>query len=439
MKPLIFVTMVMLALSGCKSAIGPDSTARAVTLREADDLDPAPNTVRVELVAARDGERYTYNGMSPGPTLRAKVGDTLQVKLTNDLDVPTTIHWHGVKVPWAMDGVTWMRAPVMPGATFDFSFEVERAGTFWYHPHFDTAHQVDRGLYGALIVEDPVEPTADTELILIVDADTEHGARDSGHGHGRRSPRWKVNGVSRPSYTVRGGTVVRARFVNASNAAFAALRWPDIRHIGSDQGLLPSMQTPDRLLLAPGDRADVEWLIGREGFGVMLDRYSLNGGDAVGDPVEVLRVVVDTPEDAPAGLAWPFQGGAPTPDPGFTDIVYAFAGSDRTGRWLINAESFPDVTIETIPMNSVAVIELRNLSPTEHPFHLHGLNFEVLSVNGQPPPYKMVEDTFNLRIQDQVRLRVRADNPGDWMTHCHILPHADEGMMTVLRVGSDRR
>ena len=114
--------------------------------------------------------------------------------------------------------------------------------------------------------------------------------------------------------------------------------------------------------------------------------------------------------------------------------MYAFSGSDRTGLWLINGETFPDVTVHELAYDSEAVIEVRNLSPSEHPFHLHGLHFEVLSVNGRPSPWRTIEDTFNLRIRDRVRLKVQADNPGDWMTHCHILPHADDGMMTVLRV-----
>ncbi len=92
------------------------------------------------------------------------------------------------------------------------------------------------------------------------------------------------------------------------------------------------------------------------------------------------------------------------------------------------------MTVAEFPLNQAVIVDVRNVSPTEHPFHLHGHHFEVLSVNGEPPPYKVVADTWNVRIRDHVRLRFVADNPGDWMTHCHILPHAGEGMMTVLRV-----
>lgn len=430
------VLAMLLLLAACKSPFERSTAKLAPT--EATDLDPAADVVRVALSAARlvDGAPYiyAYNGVNPGPTIRANVGDTLIVELTNDLDDPTTIHWHGVAVPFAMDGVTWMRDPVMPGETFTYRFVLPVAGTFFYHPHFDTKSQVEGGLYGALVVRDPAEPTPDVDIVLVVDAVDELLAGGHARGHGKRTTRWRVNGVEDAELSVLGGSTVRARIVNASNAGFLALRWPNIRHIASDQGLLPALETPDRLLLGPGDRADVELLVGRDDFTIVTEPYSLNGGEKWGDAEPLVRVTVDTPAAAPAPLAWPFPGGVVTANPGHVDIVYAFAGSDRTRQWMINGERFPNVTIESIPLGEVAIVDVLNLSPTEHPFHIHGLRFEVLDVNGAAPARRTIEDTINLKIRDRVRLRVEADNPGDWMTHCHILPHADDGMMTVLRV-----
>ena len=113
---------------------------------------------------------------------------------------------------------------------------------------------------------------------------------------------------------------------------------------------------------------------------------------------------------------------------------YVFQGDEQTGQWRINGEAFPDVTIETLPEGVPAVIEVRNLSATEHPFHLHGMSFEVLSVDGVPPDQRTIQDTVNIGIRQTLRILVPADNVGDWMAHCHILPHAEGGMMTVLRV-----
>jgi FtsP/CotA-like multicopper oxidase with cupredoxin domain len=140
------------------------------------------------------------------------------------------------------------------------------------------------------------------------------------------------------------------------------------------------------------------------------------------------------PQAAPTATAWPFTGAAPSADPGRTDVIYVFSGGAEGEDWLINGEAFPDVTVQSVALGGSAVIEVRNLSATEHPFHLHGYRFEVLSVNGEPPATHTVEDTVNVPIRAALRLLLVADNPGDWMAHCHLLQHAEDGMMSVLRV-----
>ena len=411
---------------------------------EALDLDADPTILHVALTAAvttieTDGaqvEAWAYEGSVPGPTLRAQVGDRLIVDLANELPAETTIHWHGVHVPYAMDGVTWQSAPVPAGGTFTYDFVLDRAGTFWYHPHFDSDGQVDRGLYGLLIVEDPNEPVPDADLEWVFDVWGESSDDpDAEHGFVPLPGPWRVNGLVDPRVVLRGGDEVRARILNASNIGYLALSWPGLSHIGSDQGLLAARAAPEQLLLAPGDRAVIELSPGEDEIVLTAASYSLAGPSAVGDPIQVLTVEPD-PTDAPgAPLAWPFEESASSMDPGTTDVVYVFAGDPHTGEWLINGEKFPDVTIETLGLGDDAVIEVRNLSPTEHPFHLHGMPFEVLSVDGVPPAAFTLEDTINVAIRQTVRLKVLADNPGDWMAHCHILPHAHDGMMTVLRVG----
>ena len=432
-------------LGACRPAevaVSTASTMRALTaVPDAEDLDSDPAVVRVRLTAARrsddSGYAYGYNGLSPGPTIRARVGDELIVVLDNQLDEPTTIHWHGAGAPFAMDGVAWMRQPTMPGETFEYRFVLRKAGSFWYHPHFNTSGQVDGGLYGMLLVTGPDEPTPDEDLVLIFDAEDElhnHGTTRAPHGHSRLSTRWRINGQQSSVLTLKGGTVVRARLLNASNTAYLSLVGGALHVIGGDQGLAAERASVERLVLAPGERADLEWRMGALGFQLSAEPYTLLGGRAYGAPADLLQVVVESPAARPSPLDWPFSGATPTADSGTTDIVYAFAGSDRTGEWRINGEKFPNVTIERLRINQAAVIEVRNLSPSEHPFHMHGMPFEVLSVNGRPPSRRLIKDTMNLRIRDVVRLRVVADNVGDWMVHCHILPHADDGMMTVLRV-----
>jgi FtsP/CotA-like multicopper oxidase with cupredoxin domain len=395
----------------------------------AEDLDPADGSVSYALTAAPatwasggvlvDG--YAYDGQVPGPTLRARVGDTVTVTLTNTLPDPTTIHWHGVSVPWAMDGATWMDDPVAPGATFTYTFVAERAGTFWYHPHFDTERQVDLGLYGMFVVEDPTDPpVAALELVL----DTVASADAPAGGHGGAASGWTVNSAAQGGRAKVTTGPARVRLVNTSNDGYAALVGP-LRVIGADQGLAAAIVEEPLLVLAPGDRAELELLATTT---LTLTPYSVDGGAAWGEPTPLITVEVPSSEPA----AWAVSGAAPSLDPGVTDVTYTLQGSGDV--WLINGEIWPDVTIERLPLGASAVIEVRNLSAANHPFHLHGHAFEVLSVDGVAPTSRRIEDTLDVAIRQTVRLLLVADNPGEWMAHCHILPHAHDGMMTVLAI-----
>jgi FtsP/CotA-like multicopper oxidase with cupredoxin domain len=436
---------------------------------EAEDLDPADDVVHVRLTASyfthalgpaqgfaeqRDVDGYAYNGLTPGPTIRARRGDTLVVEFENELMEDTTIHWHGLEVPYEMDGVTWQMEPVGRGESFTYRFPLLRAGTFWYHPHFDTESQVDLGLYGALVVEDPADPPAERELVLVLDAwgewvdDGDSGggghravAPDSGGGHGGGGEHdgeglgteWSVNGLLRPALSLGADERVRVRIVNASNTGYAWLVGPGQRQIASDQGLLPALALVDELLLAPGDRAELEWLPGRAAPTLHARPYSFRGGPSLGATLPVVELRRAAGPALP-GLPWPFPGGAVSADPGRTDVRWTFQGSDEGGGWAMNGEQFPDVTIPEVARGAETVVEVRNLSASEHPFHLHGSHFEVLSVDGVPPAVQTLEDTVNVPMYGVVRLRVVPGEAGDWMAHCHILDHADGGMMSVLRV-----
>jgi FtsP/CotA-like multicopper oxidase with cupredoxin domain len=427
---------VVILLVACASpdppAIPDAPVVPAVALKspaEADDLDPADGVVHVALTAARHSfeiagetiDGYAYDGQVPGPTIRARVGDTLVVDFTNGLDAETTIHWHGVHAPAAMDGVTWLAAPIPPGFSFTYTLPLTTAGTFWYHPHVDVDRQVDLGLYGFLVVEDPAEPAMD-ELLVALDAWGEDATDD----HGLPDPArltWTANGLVLPTATLDGP--VRARLLNASNASYLSLSGLGDR-VAGDQGRLDTSDTSGDVLLAPGDRAEVLF---DNDAAVLNAPWTLAGGAALGDTSPVFHV--SAAGDAPA---FPWSPAGVSPDPGRTDLTYVFHGGADGEDWLINGEAWPDVTIGEVALGDEVIVELRNLSATEHPFHLHGHAFEVLSVDGVPPAARQVEDTVNVGIRQIVRLRFVADNPGDWMVHCHLLGHEEGGMMTVLRV-----
>lgn len=408
----------------------------------AEDLDPAPDAVRIELTAAphtfevagQTVDGWAYNGQVPGPTIRAKVGDTVTVQLTNDLPDPTTIHWHGLHVPWDMDGVVWMQDPIAPGEVFEYRFTLTQTGTFWYHPHFDTERQVDLGLYGAFVVTDPADPVVDEERVLVFDtwAEAEAATVDGAHHHGPDATvrTWTVNGLALPEWTPPTGSVSRLRVLNVSNTGY--LHLPSVRQIGGEAGIAAAL-VDGPLVLGPGDRADLEWTASEPTALTSLP-YAAAGGPAWGEPIDLLTVAPAGADIGSAPPAWPTTGAAPTADPGQTDILWVFHGESAAASWMINGEQFPDVTIPQTPLDTDAVVELRNLSAAEHPFHLHGMAFEVLSVDGVAPPHQRIEDTLNLPIGTTARLLIHPRESGDWMAHCHILPHAELGMMTVLRV-----
>lgn len=416
--------------------------------KEAEDLDPREEVVRIQLTAApytyeADGktvEGWAYNQQVPGPTIRVPRGARLEVELNNQLENPTTIHWHGVHVPWDMDGVVWMSEPIGSDSEFTYAFDLPQpAGTFWYHPHYDTQRQVDLGLYGTLLLEDSSEPQTDHELIVVLDSYEEFGSDDpDGIHHGLEGTEieWTVNGLKNPVFQAAAGDTIRLRLLNASNTGYAHLNIPGAIKIAGDQGLLPEPVALDNVLLAPGDRSDVLVVV-TDNLEVLAEPYSHNGGEAFGAAQAVLQIE-STESSAttvePETLNWPFTKQPATPDTGETDIQWTLTGDPRTGSWEINGETFPDVTIPELLFGEVAILEVRNMSATEHPFHLHGHAFEVLSINGQSTEWAVIEDTINIPIRGIARLRLIADNPGDWMAHCHILSHPHGGMMTVLRV-----
>jgi FtsP/CotA-like multicopper oxidase with cupredoxin domain len=414
------------------------------------DLDPNVGVVHVELdaaqlpgaVAGATSPMLGYSGISPGPTIRARIGDRVIVDFRNRMQSPTTVHWHGLHVPFEMDGAHWMHLGGIPAAgAFRFEFQVNQAGTFWYHPHFDSQHQVDAGLFGAIVVEDPKDPTVDADVVLVLDiwkegaaAGTHGTGGTAGNTDGHVAQDWRVNNLRQPTLTIKGGRTIRLRMINVSNHGYLHMRWPDMRKIAGDQGILAEEARPETVLLAPGDRSEFEWRTGETDFAVETLPYSLNGGPSAGINGELLFVQVVDPTSAPPPSAWPFSGAKPSGDAATPDIVYVLQGDTTTDKWFINGEQFPRVTIETAPLGATRIVEVRNLSPTEHPFHVHGHAVEVLSLDGKTVAAFTWEDTINIPIHSAVRLKLRADNPGDWMTHCHILEHADGGMMTVLRV-----
>lgn len=426
-----------------------------LAVAEAVDLDPAPDSVRIDLTAkpaslsVRPGtmtEVWTYNGQLPGPVIRAKVGDRLTVRLTNSLPEPTTIHWHGVRVPAEMDGLT----PVKPGETFEYSFQLLDAGTFWYHPHVNSSAQVGFGLYGAIVVEDPEQPALADELVIVLsDASIDPSGRLApgdqngwfGDYFGRESDLLLVNGRVAPSVILRAGLPQRWRLINAARAKFYRLAIPGIEmiRVGGDGGLLEHPETIEELTLTPGERADVLVRVGSPNGGGLVviakDANRLHIPGAQPDH-ELMRIEVsqDAKVDAPSPPATLRHIDALDIRDALAQRLELMEKPGPAGTVLgINGKTGAESSPIHASVETTEVWEIVNSTKFDHPFHLHGFFFQLLSVDDVAVAKREWKDTINVQPGKRLKLGIPFDNrPGMWMFHCHILDHADLGMMGML-------
>lgn len=422
----------------------------------AEDQDADPSVVEVHLTASRtevdwidEGPTpvWAYNGQVPGPLIQARVGDTLRVVFTNDLPDPTTIHWHGLRIENAMDGVPAVQDPVQPGETFTYEFVLPDAGSYWYHPHIRGHEQVDRGLYGPLVVHEAEadEPVVDRDRFFVLDdvALRENGRHYSFSTggmdgmHGRHGNVLLANGETELiTDTVQPGSVERWRIVNTANARlmYADVRGADWRVVGVDGGLLEEPYTTDRLRLPVGRRFDVE-VIPRSDAEKLKLRVLIPSQTGF-DRYPMFEAAIEGPPVASAVPTWP---AAEMPEPitetQEVDVELDFGSGGMMGMaWLINGQRYEEGDSIPIQGNVPTRIHLRDVSGAGHPFHLHGQFFEVLSRNGSQSDVPGPLDTIHVGGDDELELFTMFDNPGLWLGHCHILEHAELGMMTAFDV-----
>jgi FtsP/CotA-like multicopper oxidase with cupredoxin domain len=448
---------------GCGDAARdiPAGWADVAPLARAIDAAEDPRVVEVELTAAptrwtiapgRALDGYAYNGTVPGPVIEAHVGDTLVVHFRNELPEPTTIHWHGIRVPADQDGGPHSQAPIPAGGSFEYRFELPDAGTFWYHPHIAEATQMERGLYGAIVVRGDDEPEVDTEALLVLDDLTldergelaPFGGLLEEHG-GREGTVQLVNGTVTPTVPVRAGERQRWRIVNAGSARFYRIVLPghSFTVLGTDEGRAPGPSIAGELFLVPGDRVDVLVdIAGDPGTAVALtnERYPRGHGSGVFSPMTIATLAVDARPalETRAAYTWSREieaiddDGRSVREIVLDEIVDA---ATESVTFTINGEAFPAVTAIPSRVGAVEVWDLVNESEMDHPFHLHGFFFQVLSRDGVPEANRTWEDTVHLAGLERVRIAFRVDDrPGMWMFHCHILEHVEHGMMGMLEV-----
>ncbi len=442
----------------------PAGYFEALALPHAVDRNPDPHIIEVdisagpahaELLPGKTTALWTYNGTMPGPLIEANVGDRLIMHFTNRLPEDTIVHAHGVRTPNPMDGSAMTQATIPEGGTFDYDYVLPDAGLFWYHPHQRSNVQLARGLYGAILVHDPAEPPAlgdaDEAVVVLDDIMLEDDGRlapdDDGGAlgdiFGREGNILLVNGRVHPTVPVRAGRPLRWRVLNAAGARYfeVDLAGQTAWLVGTDGGLLEHPVPITSLLLEPASRADVIIVpTAHPGTDVELRWMPFDRGYLTGnrDPEPLMSLhVVDGPDNVPERHAPPaadLRTIAPILDTGAaTPHETLVLGEKAVGEGLqltFNDVPYPPGLELHTPTDTTAIWTLDNQTDGGHPFHLHGFFFQVLDVAGVPPAYRSWRDTFHIPPHTVVRLGIPFDGrEGVWMFHCHILDHAEIGMM----------
>jgi len=419
--------------------------------------DPGRRVVSVDLEAKEFDWAFSpgatvrawgFNDQVPGPTIEAQVGDVLEIRLTNHLPEPTVVHWHGLRIPAAMDGTEMVQRPVAPGDTFIYRFRLLDAGTFWYHSHFNETVQLERGLYGALLVRSAEEPSFDRERVLVFDdvalgKDGEikpPGGWVESHD-GREGDIRLVNGKQEPQLEMAAGQIERWRIVNAASARYLRLSIGGcaFQIIGTDGGFIEAPFTATEILLAPADR--VELAVGpfAEGAVHRVETLSFNRGSFKKHRKPELFATLRVGREAPSKAQIPktlrrIEPLVTGPVEVNREVRLGFKlGLEHGVEFTINKEQHHRA--DPVRVGELQVWDVLNRSPVHHPFHLHGFFFQVLLVDGKPPDFLSWEDTVNVPAFGSVRIAwVPDDRPGEWMYHCHILEHHAAGMMAHFAV-----
>ncbi|MHA7142444.1 multicopper oxidase family protein [Arthrobacter sp. Sr33] len=430
-------------------------------------LEAAPGQI---LLAGRQAAALGYNGGIPGPTLRVQAGDVLKIRLVNNLDQPTNLHVHGLHVSPEDNGDN-VFISVDPGNTFNYEYKLPEdhpPGVYWYHPHHHgmVADQIFAGLFGAIIVED-VEPIeVSTERVLVISDTTLDRLGNivavpaMERMMGREGELVLVNGQSNPQLSARPRQRERWRIINTCVSRYLRLQVDEgqLQLLGMDSGRLPTPESVDRLLLLPGNRADLLISI-PAGDSVLRAFYQRRGrapgmtgresgarNNPAGRPDGFALATLHVSGEPVASLT------APTTQKGLGDLRLApiaarreivMAGGGMGGgmgmgmmRFTINGNEFNrDRTDTTVAAGNVEEWTLTNTGPMDHPFHLHVWPMQTIEENGQVANTTIWRDVVNVPANGSVKVRVAFnDFRGRSVYHCHILDHEDLGMMGTIEV-----
>ena len=416
----------------------------------------------------------SYDGNFPSPILRVKQAQPFHAVVENRLEQDTTVHWHGIRLLNAMDGVPGLtQPPIKPGERFTYEFTPPDAGTFWYHPHANSLEQIGHGLAGLLIVEENEPLAVDRDLAWLLQdwRLTDAGEIASGFGSmmdaamaGRVGNTITINGAPPSDLTVRAGERIRLRLANAALARIMALRFeghqPVIIAIDG-QPCEPNTPEDGRIVIGPAMRIDLLLdMTGEPGrnYAIIDDYY-------VGLSYTLTNLAYEKdrlrPAPPSAALILPAN---PLPEPNLASAVkqdiilqggmmgggklkgiggmmgMAMPGMNGGPVWAINGMSMTGdgqsdmQPLFTLKRGETCLLSMRNETAWAHTMHIHGFGVLVLKRTDAPVPYRQWQDTILMAPTDTVECAFVADSPGNWMLHCHITDHQMAGLMTVFNV-----
>jgi len=453
-------------------------------------------TLRAGLVRRRIHGReyvmYAFNGQTPGPLLQVERGAVVTVRFINELDQPSTVHWHGLRLDWRMDGVPHIsQEPVAPGASHYYTLRFPDAGVYWYHPHVREDIQQDLGLSGNIRVNDPASAIPEKLLLLddlLIGSD---GLVPFGRDHathalmGRFGNVMLVNGEPAWTGQARSGATMRYWFTNASNTRTFNLSFTNarMRLVATDLSRFERQQDVESIVIAPAERyaIDVTFTGGRSHlmnrvraldhvFGRFIQQDDTLGSVTVaGVRNNAARISADVAVVADTAFTVEL---ASNPDltlafglrvdglPFITSrmmlldssyfhpvewsgtmVGMNWATTTAQAKWFVRdvatgrENETIDFRVRQGDRKRIRLVNLRNtLHGMHHPIHLHGQRFLILSVNGVAPSVRAWKDTILLPAGSAADILVEFDNPGRWMLHCHIAEHVESGMMTTFEV-----
>ncbi len=475
LRPFTTISRRQLLLGGATLPFASSMLAPSAFAANEFRLRAAPASAHLLGDEGRETVTLSYSGSLQGNVLRLKQGEPVRLVVENGLDKDTTVHWHGIRMFNSMDGVPGLtQPPIKPGETFVYEFTPPDAGTFWFHPHANSLEEIGRGLAAALIVEEREPVAVDRDVLWLLqdwrldqsgELSNRFGSAMDAMMSGRVGNVVTINRAEPKDFAVRAGERIRLRLANACVARMMALRFENHRPVVialDGQPCEPHEPEDGRIVLAPAMRADIVLdLTGESGksYAVTDDFYDGLAYTLTSIAYESGAPLRDNPLDAPLRLT-----PNPLAEPELThalrqEIVLRggmmgggklkglggmpgmnMSGMGKSPSWAINGMSMTGDGMAgmapafTLKRGQTCHLTLRNQTAWWHPMHIHGFSMKVLTRNGAPVPHDPWQDTVLMAPADILESAFVADNPGDWMRHCHVIDHSMSGLMTVFRV-----